>query len=227
MSCDYCDGTLVDKVFGGACVLCVPGEDDAEFQRRALGRRVDSWQDGTRFNGAGARSAVAASPAPARTNRYGGTCRRCAGFVAPQMGVLLREGSEWVVEHQPGQCSTAAPTPSRIEPRPVTQTVDVPDGRYALDTDDGVGFFVIEHGKQGGRWEGRIFVSQQAGDSVFPVKNPARRAAILEAIAVDPAAALARYGRELGVCGACGRTLTDEESRRIGIGPICRMKGGW
>lgn len=35
-------------------------------------------------------------------------------------------------------------------------------------------------------------------------------------------AARERYGREIGRCGICNRTLTDEESRRIGIGPVCR-----
>lgn len=36
-----------------------------------------------------------------------------------------------------------------------------------------------------------------------------------------------RNGRELGHCGVCGRTLTDEESRARGIGPICAENNGW
>ena len=35
------------------------------------------------------------------------------------------------------------------------------------------------------------------------------------------------YGRELGVCGVCGRTLTDENSREAGIGPVCAVNMGW
>ena len=30
-----------------------------------------------------------------------------------------------------------------------------------------------------------------------------------------------------GSCGHCGRTLTNEESRARGIGPICAGKMGW
>jgi Family of unknown function (DUF6011) len=33
-----------------------------------------------------------------------------------------------------------------------------------------------------------------------------------------------RYGRELGNCGRCGRTLTDDASRAAGIGPVCASK---
>lgn len=32
----------------------------------------------------------------------------------------------------------------------------------------------------------------------------------------------ARFGREIGRCGVCGKSLTDEISRAEGLGPICR-----
>lgn len=35
-------------------------------------------------------------------------------------------------------------------------------------------------------------------------------------------AAQVLFGREIGRCGVCGKTLTDETSRRLGIGPVCR-----
>jgi hypothetical protein len=34
-----------------------------------------------------------------------------------------------------------------------------------------------------------------------------------------------RYGMLIGKCGVCGRTLTDEESRANGIGPVCAERG--
>lgn len=213
MSCDYCDGTLVDKVFGGPCSLCVP--NDAPTGR--------SWQNGTRFPRDG-RKPSTALPARERYNRYQGVCKLCGGIVEAMGGILRKEGTSWTVEHKPGECQRARHQTSNSV---VNDTVDVPNGRYALDTDHGVEFFVVEHGREGSRWQGRIFVSQQAGDSLFPVRDPARRASILTAIAADTHAALMRYGQECGVCGACGRTLTDEESRRLGIGPVCRAKGGW
>ena len=55
--------------------------------------------------------------------------------------------------------------------------------------------------------------------------RPKARQAVLDGIAAD-ADALARFGQELGICGNCGRDLTDEESRALGIGPVCRQNLG-
>lgn len=43
----------------------------------------------------------------------------------------------------------------------------------------------------------------------------------------DVAGALATYGREIGRCGVCHRSLTDEESRSVGLGPVCASKIGF
>jgi hypothetical protein len=51
------------------------------------------------------------------------------------------------------------------------------------------------------------------------------KAVLLEA-AADPLTAAIRYGRETGSCSCCGRDLTNKESIRLGIGPICREKFG-
>lgn len=51
------------------------------------------------------------------------------------------------------------------------------------------------------------------------------KAVLLEA-AADPLTAAIRYGRETGSCSCCGRDLTNPESIRLGIGPICREKFG-
>lgn len=95
----------------------------------------------------------------------------------------------------------------------------VPDGRYAvvLPGEDRLRFFKIKN------YPRTTFVDEQASDDLHPVGN-ARKAGILTAIAVDAQAALVRYGRELGVCGDCGRTLTDDVSRAAGRGPVCRSK---
>lgn len=34
----------------------------------------------------------------------------------------------------------------------------------------------------------------------------------------------AKFGQVYGWCGRCGRTLTNEESKKIGIGPVCRAR---
>lgn len=51
------------------------------------------------------------------------------------------------------------------------------------------------------------------------------KAVLLEA-AADPLTAAIRYGKETGSCSCCGRDLTNAESIRLGIGPICREKFG-
>lgn len=45
-------------------------------------------------------------------------------------------------------------------------------------------------------------------------------------IGADPLAAAVMHGKQTGCCSCCGRELTNEESVRLGIGPICREKWG-
>jgi hypothetical protein len=56
--------------------------------------------------------------------------------------------------------------------------------------------------------------------------DDATEARVLAAIA-DPAAAATAYGQRNGVCSCCGRELTNAESRKRGIGPICAEKYGF
>ena len=63
----------------------------------------------------------------------------------------------------------------------------------------------------------------QSSDELHRVSRNAQ-ATIIAKIAVDPYEAALRYGRTIGQCGVCGRTLTDEDSRALGIGPVCRQR---
>lgn len=103
-----------------------------------------------------------------------------------------------------------------------------PQGRYAIRVkqDDGskiTKFYKVDKPNEG-RWKGYVFVKVQASDDLHPIKEKAAREAVLDKIAKNPRKAMLRYGQELGKCGHCGRTLTDEESRARGIGPICAGK---
>jgi hypothetical protein len=92
----------------------------------------------------------------------------------------------------------------------------VADGRYAVEKEDGtLMFYSVKNGHS------RTFVDVWASDTRYPIQNPGERNRILEAIKADPDAG-PRFGREIGRCYVCGRTLTDELSRSLGIGPICR-----
>jgi hypothetical protein len=99
----------------------------------------------------------------------------------------------------------------------------VPAGRYAVVTPLGTKFYRIDKPVKGS-WKGWTFVKVQASDDLYPVRSVAQRTQVLEAIAADVLGASQRYGRELGVCGVCGRTLTDPDSRARGIGPVCESK---
>jgi hypothetical protein len=99
---------------------------------------------------------------------------------------------------------------------------DVAAGHYAVEVDGVLKFFRIDRPTQG-KWKGYTFVKVQASDDYFPVKGAAAKF-VLESVEVDPAAAGERYGREIGRCYVCNRTLTDETSRALGIGPDCRSR---
>lgn len=48
----------------------------------------------------------------------------------------------------------------------------------------------------------------------------------IEKICADPLAAAVLHGQQTGRCSCCGLELTNAESIRLGIGPICREKWG-
>ena len=112
--------------------------------------------------------------------------------------------------------------PREAAPAPAADAPEVADGRYALELDGKLRFFHVNTPTEG-RWAGYTFVKEQAGGDVYRVGSAERRRAIRAAIAADPEA-LARYGKTLGTCGRCGRELTDETSRELGLGPVCRAK---
>jgi hypothetical protein len=109
-------------------------------------------------------------------------------------------------------------------------TVDLstlPEGSIYVAVGSPLQFFKIDHVADG-KWAGWVFVKRQAGDNFdrFGSQRPGatyRGAAadLLAQVAAEPFAAMARYGVEIGRCGNCNRTLTDETSRARGIGPDC------
>lgn len=117
----------------------------------------------------------------------------------------------------------AAKTPAQAAP-----TVEVAAGHYAITSpqDGTLHFFRVDRPTEG-RWAGYTFVKRQASDDYYPVKNSEQRNNILSIIARDAQAAMIRYGQEIGKCGHCNRTLTDEQSRADGIGPVCKANLGW
>jgi hypothetical protein len=100
------------------------------------------------------------------------------------------------------------------------------DGYYALRNGDGVvHFYRLTHDdREGSRYFGWPCLQAQASDELHLIKNRAVKIEVIEKINEDRRTAQMLYAQELGNCYVCGRTLTDETSRELGIGPVCRGK---
>lgn len=126
----------------------------------------------------------------------------------------------------------ALPKQSSQYSRNLVEMPQVPDGRYAIMFDGTLKFYRVKTGKEGGRWAGFIFLDSGRGGphgdlQWDAIKNVAYKKQVLELISNDPRSASLRFGQEVGCCGVCGRSLTDETSRAMGIGPICAGERGW
>ena len=105
---------------------------------------------------------------------------------------------------------------------------DIPVGYYAVA---GKRYHVSR--PESGKWQDWTFVStgsdyhdRRTIASVRPDGTTARQHRVLTAIAADPFARATEYGQITGTCSVCGRKLEDPDSRRLGLGPICRQKFG-
>lgn len=99
----------------------------------------------------------------------------------------------------------------------------VPNGGYAVEDKDGtLHFYAV---KVVFKDTGRRGVREQASDTLHRMYAGQQVGALRRIVAAGVKAAAHRYAEELGMCYVCRRTLTDETSRALGIGPICRDKG--
>lgn len=110
------------------------------------------------------------------------------------------------------------------------------DTHYAVPAADGHLVFLVVQRPEAGKWLGWTFVKQFLGG-----QGPAQRLGsqkpgsayhgqwedMLKLVLADPKATAETFARELGICYICSRDLTDETSRALGIGPVCREKGGF
>jgi hypothetical protein len=102
----------------------------------------------------------------------------------------------------------------------------------ANETTGQIDFFRVD-APEDGKWKGCIFVKRVLGggygDNETRTERVPRRTAEtwLKCVQGRVAESQAMYGRSIGRCGICNRELTDEESRKSGIGPVCasRMSG--
>lgn len=110
----------------------------------------------------------------------------------------------------------------------------VADGHYAIPSKTGhndLDFFVVktnkgfyEPARKGQRYI-RRFVGGQGEVKMFGNEQGIVAQALAALTEDERKQAMATFGQQVGTCGKCGRSLTDETSRHIGIGPECRK--GW
>lgn len=143
---------------------------------------------------------------------------------------LKRHIAETPVPAHMTQQAPVAPAP--VAPRRTYDPYnDILNGRYAFTNDAGVvKFFRVTRIERGMGSEARTFirVAAMGSDTAYPIRDWMVRKAVLDNIReLGPLRCAKMYGQELGHCARCGRELTDETSRSIGIGPDCRGKDGW
>jgi hypothetical protein len=113
-------------------------------------------------------------------------------------------------------------------------TSDVPAGRYAIkspgDTWSAWVFLQVDKPTEGD-WAGNTFVKMLIGSpGDYKQQRLHGKVAInwLKMIEeVTPRQASIDFGLQSGSCGVCHSPLTNEESLKLGIGPVCRNKMGW
>lgn len=107
---------------------------------------------------------------------------------------------------------------------------DVPAGHYAVPSprlDQDLDFYRVDRPTEG-KWAGRTFVKRVVGGHPdVNIRGAEQRDALARILAAGVMDARKTYGRELGACARCNRHLTDELSRRRGIGPDCWTREGW
>jgi hypothetical protein len=116
--------------------------------------------------------------------------------------------------------------------------------RYAVPNESGgITFFRLDSVERDPRWAGWVFVTQVVGGGndikvgshrpgvgfkfAPTLRNQAGYLNLIKRVMDDPKTAMLLYGKELGKCGHCNRTLTNAESRERGIGPVCAGHFGW
>lgn len=104
---------------------------------------------------------------------------------------------------------------------------NVPAGHYAVTGEDGTTDFYRVDRPEEGRWNGYTFVKLQLSDEYERISFANTKVILAKIEAAGPREAAIRYGKELGRCGVCNRTLTNNESIELGIGPVCAEGRNW
>lgn len=144
----------------------------------------------------------------------------------PVATIISQDGSTLYVAES--SLSYEAPLPQADATDTGVDLQALPEGTIYVAAGSPLQFFKVDHVADG-KWAGWVFVKRQAGDNFDRVGSQrpggtykgAFASLLADEVVGDTPAAMQAYGREIGRCGNCNRTLTDEESRQRGIGPDC------
>lgn len=147
-------------------------------------------------------------------NKRAGVCPLCLGEVAIGTGYAVHTSSGWKNYHRLNECLNVD-----------NALAEIKDGYYAfpsLTGNNDLDFFRV-HVKAGHREILRV-IGGHPDTRIDPKTTKVVVERLISLSADELREAQALFGREIGRCGACGRHLTDEVSRRIGLGADCASK---
>lgn len=156
-------------------------------------------------------------------------CEQATQWLKIKLGTLTVDQASDVITrlrtHLDAPATVAAAKVERTGMAEVLRDVE-PERRYALQNGDDPSswrFYTVKLSAKGNKY---IKIGHANGVSIAWSFLPVERGAldVAKRIAADPREAMLNYGRQIGRCGHCDRTLTNDESRALGIGPICRNR---
>ena len=102
---------------------------------------------------------------------------------------------------------------------------DIPDGRYALEFKDGWKFFQVKHGHT--RTFTDLLIGAPGSYRHQKMYGVVASKTLTEIRRITPRQASINFGLQSETCGVCSSPLTNPDSIKLGIGPVCRGKMGW
>lgn len=157
-------------------------------------------------------------------------------------GMTKTQASQYIDSLKKEKARVSTPTPSvPLPPAPTSPPTKVPvallqmvrEGRYAVRPDSAHPFTFLRITRpKTGKYKDTIKVQTQHGPNLSDPKFvvwPSGKVSVyrwdieepLLLVIADQQGAARAYARELGRCARCGLELTDEQSRRWGVGPEC------
>lgn len=166
-----------------------------------------------------------------RSNKYAAQCGTCRNTVAAEAGSLEKIAGKWVVKHLAGECPAVRVAPAKPAGLDLSK---IPNCKYMITGEAGQTVHVEVVERRGGRKFVNVLIGSP-GDWARQRVSYATQASLVAKIQgatyedqgrhlVGPEAAAVRFSREYVCCAACMSPLSDDLSRKLGLGPVCRQR---